>query len=172
MARDLPGGGPSPIGDEEPRDPLEFFGIPLATGDAYHGHDGLRPIEGQEDQYAEWRNTPLYTKRWGTEEWVWNDAYCGKILTVNDGTHTSYHYHINKDETFYILSGTMVLYLGTNRAITNVIELGIGDRFNIPPRTIHCIAAKPGSNLVFAEFSTHHEDADSYRVLFPSNGGL
>ena len=47
-------------------------------------------------------------KCWGHEIWLANNKendYCGKILFIKEGESTSMHYHENKHETFYVLSG-------------------------------------------------------------------
>ena len=48
-------------------------------------------------------------KVWGSEEWIVNRAYCGKKLILNKGFRCSMHYHKNKDETFYILKGKVLM---------------------------------------------------------------
>ena len=46
-------------------------------------------------------------KKWGYELWVHNDAdYCGKLLVfTKSGNKFSMHYHMIKDETWYIQKG-------------------------------------------------------------------
>ena len=46
-------------------------------------------------------------KQWGYELWVHNDEqYCGKLLVFNNaGDHFSMHYHMIKNETWYIQEG-------------------------------------------------------------------
>ena len=49
-------------------------------------------------------------KVWGHEEWIVNNPkYCGKKLVLKKGYRCSIHKHDIKDETFYILSGTVLL---------------------------------------------------------------
>ena len=52
-------------------------------------------------------------KLWGYEQIIVNDElYCGKILTVLPaGFACSIHYHVNKQETFHILRGSLCLDL-------------------------------------------------------------
>jgi len=42
-------------------------------------------------------------KVWGSEDWIVNREYCGKVLNLNKGFRCSMHYHKNKDETFYVV---------------------------------------------------------------------
>tara|TARA_B100001029_G_scaffold45151_1_gene35639 strand:+ start:791 stop:958 length:168 start_codon:yes stop_codon:yes gene_type:complete len=42
-------------------------------------------------------------KGWGYEKWICNTPdYCGKILFFEKGKRCSWHYHLLKDETFYL----------------------------------------------------------------------
>lgn len=116
-------------------------------------------------------------KGWGSELWIVNnDKYCGKILSFDTGKRFSLHYHKNKDEVFYVRKGK--IRLGWND-ITEGIEdfphafgqaclnlkyedLQEGDAFHIPPYRIHVVYALEDSEVY--EFSTHHEESDSYRI--------
>ena len=50
----------------------------------------------------------VHTKGWGYEEWVVNnDLYCGKKLVLFKNKKCSLHFHIKKDETFYIQKGVI-----------------------------------------------------------------
>lgn len=98
-----------------------------------------------------------HEKVWGSEEWIVNnDKYCGKILNLNEGYRCSVHHHKKKHETFYILSGKVLMENnGEARIMTSgdvqVIELFQKHRFS-------------GMELSkIIEFSTHHEENDSYR---------
>ena len=53
------------------------------------------------------RKGDKYEKAWGYELWIVNhDAYCGKLLVFNNaGDHFSMHYHMIKNETWYIQEG-------------------------------------------------------------------
>ena len=45
-------------------------------------------------------------KVWGKEVWIANcPKYCGKLLYLDEGAVSSMHYHREKQETFYALSG-------------------------------------------------------------------
>jgi len=99
----------------------------------------------------------IVIKVWGSEEWIVNtDKYCGKILRLKEGYRCSYHHHKNKDETFYVLSGKVLLELEDSGIILNA-----GDSQRIFPKQNHRFTGLARSDMV--EFSTHHEDSDSYR---------
>ncbi|GAI09553.1 unnamed protein product, partial [marine sediment metagenome] len=49
-------------------------------------------------------------KVWGNEVWIVNcPLYCGKFLYLDKGAESSYHYHKEKQETFYCLKGQVAL---------------------------------------------------------------
>lgn len=105
-------------------------------------------------------------KGWGYEKWIVNcPEYCGKLLFFDKGKKCSWHYHILKDETFYIHSGKVLLTYGTTDDITagQAIILNKGDKFHVPRGLRHQILALEETNLF--EFSTQHFDSDSYRVM-------
>jgi quercetin dioxygenase-like cupin family protein len=109
-------------------------------------------------------------KLWGTEEWVVNnDYYCGKILRLNKGASCSLHYHKSKHETFYCLDGLVRILLecGKERLIRRII-MNPGNSIEIPPNHPHMFIGIEDSVLI--EFSTHHEDADSYRITQSQSG--
>lgn len=99
-----------------------------------------------------------------------NDLYCGKRLHFttppqdNVFPSTSLHFHANKHETMYVESGQFqISVVHTESGGWTHWNLIDGDSIVIPPNTPHRITAlKIPSVLV--EFSTHHEDSDSYRI--------
>jgi mannose-6-phosphate isomerase-like protein (cupin superfamily) len=99
-------------------------------------------------------------KDWGKEEWIVNnELYCFKKIYVNEGCECSIHWHKNKDETFYIAKGHIVLELFGVKPI----HMYYGDTYRLTPYTTHRFFAKEDS--IIYEISTHHEDSDSYRVV-------
>ncbi len=103
-------------------------------------------------------------KGWGHEKIIVNnDEYCGKILFFNKGATFSSHFHVKKLETFYCLKGYLkVEGINTTDATPCVMFLRKGEILNVPRLAIHKITALEESEIV--EFSTHHDDSDSYRV--------
>ena len=102
-------------------------------------------------------NMKYVPKIWGSELWIINREYCGKILTLNKGKSCSLHYHKQKHETFYILEGKIKLECG-NKAII----MKKGDRKIIPKKMKHRFTGIKKSKIL--EISTHHRDSDSYRI--------
>ena len=95
-------------------------------------------------------------KDWGKEVWIVNRAYCGKKLILNKGFRCSMHYHKIKDETFYILKGNVLMEAGDKKYV-----MLPGQSILIEPNTKHRFTGLEDSEII--EFSTHHEDSDSYR---------
>lgn len=95
-------------------------------------------------------------KVWGHEEIIVNRDYCGKKLILNKGFRCSMHHHKLKDETFYILTGKVLLEIGMKKHV-----MLPGDSILIKPGQKHRFTGLEDSEII--EFSTHHEDSDSYR---------
>ena len=96
-------------------------------------------------------------KVWGEERWIVNtDAYCGKILVLHRGYRCSLHHHKIKDETFYVLKGRVRLEVNGK-----VKLLGPGESQHIGVGIEHRFTGLEPSEMI--EFSTHHDEADSYR---------
>ena len=63
-------------------------------------------------------------KGWGWEKWIVNcEEYCGKLLFFNKGKRCSWHYHVEKDEVFYLQSGKMIVYYSNGDDITKGKQL-------------------------------------------------
>ena len=108
----------------------------------------------------------VVNKEWGREEWlVNNEKYCLKKLYVNEGKMCSYHCHKNKDETFFINKGHIILRLGEEFR-----KLREGDAIRIEPNTYHSFGGL--EDTVILEVSTHHEDSDSYRMKGQLSGDI
>ena len=106
-----------------------------------------------------------HEKTWGYELWIANhDEYCGKLLYIKKLKSTSMHFHVDKLETMYVARGTLVLDLIDPETGEEYVELlECGDSIDIPCGQPHRLRASVDDCTVY-EFSTHHEDADSYRV--------
>ena len=97
-------------------------------------------------------------KTWGRELIIVNtDEYCGKLLCIDKGGQSSYHYHRRKKETFFGLSGQTRLTVEGREYMLNPFAR---------PKTI-----KPGqlhmftgiTDAVLVEISTPHDDSDVVR---------
>ena len=52
----------------------------------------------------------IVKKGWGHENiFVTNDDYCGKILHFRNGGKSSMHFHLDKKETWYVISGKYLI---------------------------------------------------------------
>jgi len=104
-------------------------------------------------------------KGWGFEKWIVNcEEYCGKLLFFNAGKKCSWHYHVLKDEVFYLQSGKMRVIFSEEDDINNAQEiiLEAGQNFHVYRGLRHRMIAIEDSELF--EFSTQHFDSDSHRI--------
>jgi quercetin dioxygenase-like cupin family protein len=105
-------------------------------------------------------------KGWGGEKIICNSQeYCGKILYFVKGKKCSWHYHILKDETFYIQSGKILLKYSEEDDLANALEVILtpGDKFHIYRGLRHQMTALEDTELF--EFSTQHFNEDSIRLI-------
>ena len=103
-------------------------------------------------------------KGWGHEIiFENNELYCGKLLVFKKGCKFSMHYHMIKDETWYVQEGEF-LYRWINTETAEVVTetLVVGDSVRQLPGQPHQLEALT-DGVVF-EVSTEHFDSDSYRV--------
>jgi len=104
-------------------------------------------------------------KGWGWERWIVNkEEYCGKLLFFEKDKKCSWHYHVLKDEVFYLQTGKMLIKYSDEDDITTAKELVLhpGNNFHVHRGLRHRMIALEDSELF--EFSTEHFDSDSYRV--------
>jgi mannose-6-phosphate isomerase-like protein (cupin superfamily) len=94
-------------------------------------------------------------KPWGFEiRWAVNDKYLGKILHINAGHKLSLQYHEQKDETRYVLKGTVIVR--NENKIIKVLEEG--ESFRIQPMTVHRFCAPSEFDVELIEVSTPEID--------------
>ena len=113
-------------------------------------------------------NDPIkfVSKGWGFEKWIVNcPEYCGKILYFAQGKKCSWHYHLLKDEVFYIQRGAVEVVYSYQDKIEDAdkILLVEGDKFHVPKSMRHQMYALKDTELF--EFSTTHFDSDSIRIM-------
>jgi len=105
-------------------------------------------------------------KKWGHELWIHNDnQYCGKLLVfTNSGNKFSMHYHMLKNETWYVQEGAFQFdWIDTESAERCYTQLQKGDVVYIQKGLPHQLTSLIDNSIVF-EVSTEHFDADSYRI--------
>ncbi len=89
-------------------------------------------------------------KPWGYELiWARTDRYVGKILHIEPGHVLSLQYHNKKDESIYVLAGTIVLRLRQGETLIER-RLGQGEAFHIAPKQVHQFEAVVASDLLEA----------------------
>ena len=105
-----------------------------------------------------------HEKAWGYELWIHNEEdYCAKILHFNKGAKFSMHYHIIKEETWYVASGKFKLItIDTDSAEDHERIINVGDIIEIPRGAPHQLIALEEGDIF--ETSTEHFEDDSYRV--------
>jgi mannose-6-phosphate isomerase-like protein (cupin superfamily) len=103
-------------------------------------------------------------KGWGSELiWATNDKYCGKLLKFNTGSRFSMHFHAEKDETWYVLSGKFVVKsIDTSNAEVSEKELYVGMTWRNQPMEPHQIVCIEEGVII--EVSTPDSVEDNYRV--------
>lgn len=103
-------------------------------------------------------------KGWGREIiFENNELYCGKLLIFKKGCKFSMHYHLIKDETWYVNEGSFIYrWIDTDTAEVQEKVLNIGDTVRQNPGQPHQLEAL--TDGVIFEVSTQDFKYDSYRV--------
>ena len=95
-------------------------------------------------------------KPWGYELiWAETPRYVGKLLHIAAGQRLSRQYHVKKDETFFVQSGTLHLEIGPAEKVETLV-LTQGQAFHCTPGTIHRMIAKEDVDVL--EVSTPELD--------------
>jgi quercetin dioxygenase-like cupin family protein len=96
-------------------------------------------------------------KPWGHELiWAHTDRYVGKILVIEAGKRLSLQRHLVKDESIFVQSGRLRLYLEDGSGMVRVEELVAGDHRHVPTGRIHRYEAIERTELM--EVSTPELD--------------
>ena len=94
----------------------------------------------------------IVEKPWGHELiWAETDSYVGKILCINAGHRLSKQYHQVKEETVYVLKGTLYNYESDG----SVTKVPPGQAFHVSVGQIHRFGANE-SDVEIVEVSTPH----------------
>ena len=106
----------------------------------------------------------IVSKGWGAEVVIHNSKdYCGKLLKFKKGSEGSTHFHINKKESWYLVSGNLLVELINKKNAEKVIyHFYAGETITIERGQVHKVIALEDSTIF--EVSTFHEDSDTYRV--------
>lgn len=106
------------------------------------------------------------SKKWGYEEiFISTDLYCCKHLVFTKGGVSSWHKHNKKIESWYLLSGEIILKYGYDNDIgkATYISLKPGCKFHIPAGLLHQVSAWEDS--VILECSTYDDPDDCIRLI-------
>jgi len=97
----------------------------------------------------------IVPKPWG-QELIWAETkdYVGKLLSINHDNQLSRQYHEIKEETIYVVYGTMSLEIGEGEEIEKIM-LKRGETFHITPGLVHRFCA-PYGDVEIMEVSTPH----------------
>jgi mannose-6-phosphate isomerase-like protein (cupin superfamily) len=115
------------------------------------------------------RKGDVYEKAWGYELWIANhEMYCGKLLVFNKDKKFSMHYHLIKEESWYVSKGEFEYrWIDTEAAEVKSTLIREGDVVDLVLGQPHQLRALTEGATIF-EVSTKHYEEDSYRVL-PGN---
>ena len=88
-------------------------------------------------------------KPWGHElRWAVTDRYIGKLIHVKKGHQLSLQYHVQKDETIFIVSGLLDLVLEDAAGELNVHRMTPGMTARIRPGRRHRFIGVEDTDLV------------------------
>lgn len=101
-----------------------------------------------------------YDHLWGYEVWVENnEIYCNKLLVLNSGFTSSWHYHERKDETFVILEGEVLFFYAPKDSMLQTCKvLRAGDTFRIKPFLVHSFQSLTERSVVMEVSTTDDND--------------
>ena len=89
------------------------------------------------------KNQKFIKKPWGFEIiWAKTDKYVGKLLHIDAGEQLSRQYHETKDETIFIIAGTLNLEIGQGKSVKK-LKLETGESYHIKPGVIHRFCGMP-----------------------------
>tara|TARA_B100000700_G_scaffold329280_1_gene450349 strand:+ start:267 stop:596 length:330 start_codon:yes stop_codon:yes gene_type:complete len=91
-------------------------------------------------------------KPWGYEIiWAETEDYVGKILHIEKNSRLSKQYHKMKEETVYVISGTLY----NSDKDDNIVKIMTGESFHVFPGQVHRFFAKE-SAVRIVEVSTNY----------------
>ena len=112
----------------------------------------------------------LVRKVWGHELIFHNtDEFCGKLLVFpKPGKSFSMHYHMLKNEAWYVQSGSFEFeWIDTEEGQLYHETLHSGQCVDITTGQPHRLTSMVSNSIIF-EVSTQHFDSDSYRIYINS----
>ncbi|HSX57935.1 MAG TPA: hypothetical protein VLE47_01525 [Candidatus Saccharimonadales bacterium] len=101
-------------------------------------------------------------KPWGYElHWTKDQPYVGKLLHINKGTKLSLQYHDQKQETEFLIKGSVKLWIDDENGEFVSVDMETGVGYQIAPFQRHRFEALEDSDII--EVSTP-EKGTTYRL--------
>lgn len=118
----------------------------------WHSADSIKDLEEIRREFSNRTDKP-----WGYEKIIaLTDKYLTKELYIMKGEGTSYHYHLDKDETMHVVRGEVLIMSENGEKI-----LKSNETLRIKPKEKHKIFA--AENTLLNEYSTPHPE-DTVRI--------
>ncbi|MEA2000999.1 MAG: cupin domain-containing protein [Actinomycetota bacterium] len=96
-------------------------------------------------------------KPWGSELiWTHTDRYVGKLISINAGARLSLQFHHEKDESLYIVEGTLNLHLENDEGEIEIRKMEPGEFARVHTGRVHRFEAVTDTKLI--EVSTPELD--------------
>jgi mannose-6-phosphate isomerase-like protein (cupin superfamily) len=96
-------------------------------------------------------------KPWGSELiWTHTGRYVGKLISIHAGARLSLQLHNEKDESIYVVEGTLNLHLENDNGEVEQIKMTPGEFARVPTGRIHRFEAITDVQLI--EVSTPELD--------------
>lgn len=117
---------------------------------------------GEKMKMLSHKEEKIVKKLWGMEcIIVNNDKYCFKDLCIDKGFSSSFHCHHEKDETFTVIDGLVMLEIGDYEGVTGAYLMFEKGQYRVKPGVFHRFTGIRDS--IISEVSTHHDDNDVER---------
>jgi len=95
----------------------------------------------------------IVDKPWGKEEILKKtDKYVLKRITITRGRRLSLQYHQMKEETVYVISGTLIVW--KSKELSDHVTLCPGEIYHVHPNEVHRFGATDQSDVIVVECST------------------
>ncbi len=105
----------------------------------------------------------FHNQYWADLVWtIVNRQYCGKKIFFKKGNNSSFHFHCEKSETYFVHSGKLLLRIRAGKGEDRFFVLNKGQAVDIPPGLIH--QAGGLEDTVIMEVSTKDSDGDAFLV--------
>jgi mannose-6-phosphate isomerase len=108
------------------------------------------------DRVSHISNSERVDKPWGYEViWAKSDQYLGKIMVIGPGKRMSLQYHEKKEETIYVMNGSLRVW--ESNKDDQFIILETGNIYHVKPGQVHRFGADKTA-VMLMEISTNYID--------------